>query len=152
MTGVADQFPSQLTPIQKRDWLAAHILYANNISAALAGPPTAAFYGSDVVWVQGVILVNDPSFEDASKVLHASGYKAFSMDECDYKMLQPPLSESNGKEAVKWQLLFPKERRDGATATILAPASHWHFEVTDDTTIIVDGIRLPKFSSYLRGE
>lgn len=149
MTGVADKFPSQLTPIQKKDWLAAHILYSNNISAALAGPPTAAFYGSNVVWVQGVILVNDPSFEDASKVLHASGYEDFSMDECDYKTLQP---ESNGKEAVKWQLLFPKERRGGAMATILAPASHWHFEVTDDTTIIVDGMRLPKFSSYLHGE
>ncbi len=71
------------------------------------------------------------------------------MDQSDYKLLQPPVSDPDGKEGVKWRLLSPKERKGGAV--ILAPASHWHFEVTDDTTIIVDGMRLPKFSSYLHG-
>ena len=32
------------------------------------------------------------------------------------------------------------------------PASHWHFEATDDTTILVDGMRSPKSSSYLHVE
>ena len=37
---------SQLTPLQKTDWIAAQILHTN-VSAALAGDPTAAFYGSN---------------------------------------------------------------------------------------------------------
>ena len=138
-------YPSQLTVAQKKDWVAAHILFVNNISAALAGPPTAAFYGSDTLWVKCIILVNDPSFEDACNVLGASGYDDVLMDQDDYNLMQPP----DGK-GVKWRLLSPKNQRGGAV--ILAPASHWHFEVTDDTTMIVDGMRLPKFSSYLRGE
>ena len=151
--GVADSdqgYPSQLNPIQKRDWIAAHILHANNIPAALAGPPTAAFYGSDVLWVQVIILVHDPAFKDACEVLCTNGYEDILMSQHDYELLQAPDSDPDGKEAVKWRLLSPRERRGGGV--ILAPASHWHFDITEDTTIIVDGIRFPKFVSYLQGE
>jgi len=150
MMSVVDNYPSRLTTVQKRDWVAAHILHTNNIYAALAGPPTAAFYGSDSLWAQIVLLINDPAFEDACKVLHANGYKDVSMDQGDYEMLQPPDSDPDGKKAVKWRLLSRKKPCGGAI--ILAPASHWHFKVTDDTMIIVDCMRLPKFSSYLHGE
>jgi len=67
-----------------------------------------------------------------------------------FSRLQPPDSDPDRKDSVKWRMLSPSERSGGVA--ILIPASHWHFEVTDDTTIIVDGIRLPKFSSYLHGE
>ena len=147
-TMITDNYPSQLTPLQKMDWIAAQILHTNNVSAALAGDPTAAFYGSNVVWVQVIILVNDASFEDACKILHSNGYEDTSMDQRDYNMLQPPDLDRNGMKALKWRLLSPK---DGA-AVILAPASHWCFKVTDDSTMIVDGMRLPKFSSYVHGE
>ena len=60
-----------------------------------------------------------------------------------------PDSHSDGKDSVRWRMLSPSERSGGET--ILIPASHGHFEVTDDTTIIV-GKRLPKFSPYLYGE
>ena len=55
---VADNYPFkfQLT-LQKRVWVSAHILYMNNIYAALAGPPTAAFYGSDTLWAHDMLLV-----------------------------------------------------------------------------------------------
>jgi len=69
---VTDKHPSQLTAIQKRDWAAAHILYTSNIRASLAGCPPAAFYGSDTLWVQSMLLVNDPDFEDACRVLHTT--------------------------------------------------------------------------------
>ena len=147
---VGDNHPSQLTAIQKRDWAAAHILYASNIYASLAGSPAAAFYGSDTLWVQSMLLVNDPDFEDACRVLHANGYKDVPMDQRDYRMLQSPDLDPNGKKAVRWRMFSPREPSCGVT--ILVPASHWHFEVTDDTTIIVDGMRLPRFSSYLHGE
>ena len=61
-----------------------------------------------------MLLVNDPAFEDACRVLHANGYIDIPMDQSDYKMKQPPDSDPDGKEAV--------------------PASHWHFKVTDDTS------------------
>jgi hypothetical protein len=117
------------------------ILYANDIPAALAGPPTAAFYGSDTLWI---ILVSDTLFEDACNILGANIYDDALMDQNDCKSMQPP-----GK-AVKWRVLSPKYESDGAV--IFAPASHWHFEVTDDTTIVVDCMRLTEFSSYLQGE
>jgi len=139
----ADDYPSQLTPLQKRDWVAAHILYMNNIFATLAGPPAAAFYGSDTLWVRSILLVTDSAFQDARNVLQANGYKDASMDPSDFDMMKPPDSE----KTVEWRLLS----RSGRTIT-LVPASHWHFEVTNDTTITVDGMRLPKFSSYLHGE
>jgi len=118
-----------------------------NIYAALAGPPTAVFYGSDTSWAHGMLLVNDPAFEDACSVLHASGYIDVPKD---YKMMEPSDLNPDEKKAVKWHLLSPRERMGGAI--ILVPVSHWHFKVTDDTTIIVDDMRLPKFSSYLEGE
>jgi len=147
---VADNHPSQLSAFQKWDWVAAHILYTNNICAALAGLPTAAFYGSDTLWIHSMLLVNDPDFEDACSVLHANGFKDVPTDQYHYEIFQSPNSDPDRKDSVKWRMLSPSERSGGET--ILIPASHWHFEVTDDTTIIVDGIRLPKFSSYLHGE
>jgi hypothetical protein len=87
---VADNHPSQLTAIQKRDWAAAHILYTSNIRASLAGCPAAAFYGSNTLWVQSMLLVNDPDFQDACRVLHANGYKDAPMDQRDHQMLQSP--------------------------------------------------------------
>lgn len=142
-------YSSQLTELQKKDWAAARILHTNNIPAVLAGPPTAAFYGSNVIWMQVIVLISDPSFEDASRVLEANGYQDQSVDERDYELLQPPVSEPDGKRPVKWRFLAPKPSGWGV---ILAPASHWHFKVTDDTTIVVDGIRFPKLNSYLHGE
>jgi hypothetical protein len=140
---IADEYPSQLTPLQKRHWIAAHILYTNNIFATLAGPPAAAFYGSDALWVRSILLVTDSAFQDARNVLHANGYEDVSMGPSDFEMIKPHDSE----KAAEWRLLS----HSGRTFT-LVPASHWHFEVTDDTTIIVDGMRLPKFSSYFHGE
>jgi len=128
-----DVYPSQLTPLQKKDWDAAHI----NIFAALAGPPAAAFYGSDTLWVRSILLVTDSAFQDAHNLLQANGYKDASSD---FQMMKPP-------DLEKTRLLS----RSGRTMT-LVPANHWHFKVTDETTIVVDGIRLPKFSSYLHGE
>src|SRR5882672_5933889 len=100
-----DNYPSQLTAAQKQGWVAAHILYLNNVTAALAGPSTAAFYGSDTLWVKITILVNDPSFEDACNVLSANGYtdNTVLMDQNDITLMQTP--NPNG---VKWRLLFPK--------------------------------------------
>ena len=72
---VVDDRPSQLTAIQKRNWAAAHI---RNIYASLAGSPAAAFYDSDDLWAQSMLLVNDPDFEDAYRVLHANGYQVTS--------------------------------------------------------------------------
>ena len=46
-------------------------------------------------------------------------------------MLQSLDLDPGGKKAVRWRMLFPKECTGGAT--ILIPASHWHFEVTGDT-------------------
>ena len=110
--------------------------------------PAEAFYGSDTLWIHSMLLVNDPDFEDACSVLHTNGFKDVPTDQSDYKFLQPPDSDPDGKDSVRWRMLCPSGRSGGET--ILIPASHWHFEVTDDTTIIVDGIRLPKFSSYLQ--
>jgi len=141
---------NQLTTLQKRDWVAAHILHTNNIYAALAGPPTAAFYGSDSLWAQCILLINDPSFEDACGVLHDNGYKDVPMDEHDYGTMQPLDLDPDGKRAVKWRLLSPKDHSGGMIT--LVPAGHWNFKVTDDTTMIVDGMRFPKLSSYLHGE
>jgi hypothetical protein len=147
MMSVADNYPSQLTTIQKRDWAAAHILHINNIYASLAGFPAAAFYGSDSLWLQIMILVNDPDFEAACRVLLANGYKEVPMCYSSYWM---PDLDPDGKKAVRWRKFHPREPTCGVN--ILIPASHWHFKVTDDTTIIVDGMRLPKFSSYLHGK
>jgi len=96
------------------------------------------FYG----YVQSILLVTDSAFQDARNVLQANGYKDAPIDSSDFQMMKPV-----PEQAVEWRLLS----RSGRTTT-LVPASHWHFDVTDDTTIIVDGMRLPKFSSYLHGE
>lgn len=141
-------YPSQLTPTQRRDWNAAHILYANNIYATLVGPPVAAFYGSNVLWPQVPIIVHDPAFEDACKILRANGFK--DLMDYDYQTLQPPELDTEGEDAVKWRAFSPIEPSGGRV--ILAPATHWHFNITKDTTIIVDGFRLPKYDSYLQGE
>jgi hypothetical protein len=91
----------QLTSTQRRDWNAAHILYANNISATLVGPPVAAFYGSNVLWPQVLIIVHDPAFEDACQTLRANGFDDVLMDYYDYQTLQPPELDAEGKDAVK---------------------------------------------------
>lgn len=91
---------SQLTPIQRRDWNAAHILYANNISATLMGPPVAAFYGSNVLWPQVPIIVDDSAFEDACETLHANGFEDL-MDYDGLRSMQPPKLDAEGKDAVK---------------------------------------------------
>jgi hypothetical protein len=88
------------------------------------------------------LLVTDSAFQDARTVLQANGYKDAPIDPSDFQMMKPAPDQT-----VEWRLLS----RSGRTIT-LVPASHWHFDVTDDTTIIVDGMRLPKFSSYLHGE
>ena len=77
-------------------------------------------------------------------------HKDVPLNQRDHKVFQLPDSDPDGKDSVRWHMFSPSERSGGET--ILIPASHWHFEVTDDTTIIVDEIRLPKFNSYLYGE
>ncbi|KAK2460482.1 hypothetical protein APHAL10511_007488 [Amanita phalloides] len=142
--------PPQLTPIQKNDWQAAHILYANNIPACLVGPPASAFYGSDDLWIQVVIIVLDPAFEDARNVLLANGYEDLPMDDDSYMMQEVRASGAYGQETIEWRLVSSRHRN--GIDIILAPASHWHFNITEDTTIVVDGIRLPKYVSYLEGK
>ncbi len=145
-----DGYPSQLTPLQKEHWNAARILYSNNIPACLVGPPAAAFYGSDDLWIRVLIIVNDPAFEDACETLHANAYEDVLMNDDEYASLQPSYSYPDGKEPVKWRLLSPVDH--SSFSVILAPASHWHFDVSDNTTIVVDGFPLPKYVAYLQGE
>ena len=93
--------------------------------------------------MRSILLVTDSAFQDARNVLQANGYQDASMDPSDFDIVKPPDPE----KSVEWRLLS----RSGRTITLVS-ASQCHFQVTDDTTIIVDGVRLPKFSSYLHGE
>jgi len=65
----------------------------------------------------------------------------------DLQTLQPPKFDAKGEDAVKWRYLSPRE--SSGAGVILAPATHWHFNITEATTIIVDGIPLPKYDSHL---
>jgi hypothetical protein len=145
--GDGDGYPSQLTPLQKEHWNAARILYANNIPACLVGPAASAFYGSEDLWIRVLIIVNDPAFEDACGTLRQNAYEEVSMNDDEY--LQPSHPYSDGREPVKWRLLSPVDR--SGFSVILAPASHWHFDVSEDTIIVVDGYPLPKYVAYLQG-
>lgn len=143
--------PPHLTPTQQKDWNAAHILYTNDILACVVGSAAAAFYGSDDLWVQVLIIVQDSAFEAACEILHTNGYTDAPMNHWhDAYMIQQTLHPHTDKqEPVKWRLLS-SGHQNGWDA-ILAPASHWHFDITEDTTAVVDGIRLPTYASYLQG-
>jgi len=74
-----DNYPSQLTALQKRVWVSAHILYMNNIYAALAGPPTAAFYGSDTSIFSCTSCTRDIAAAIAQARSLASAYRVHRM-------------------------------------------------------------------------
>jgi len=69
-----------------------------------------------------MLHVKNPAFKDACSILHANGYIDVPKD---YKMMQPPDLDPDGKKALKWRLLSPKERMGGAI--ILVPARHLAF-------------------------
>lgn len=145
MNITSDECPP-LSQLQKRHWNAAHILHANNIPACLVGSPASAFYGSNDLWIQIPIIVHDPAFEDACKLLSANGDReievlTYGHPHNEYSM---PEKDASGKKYVEW--------RRFSSGVLLAPASHWHFEITKDTTIVVDGLPLPKYVPYLQGK
>ena len=134
----------QLKPIQRKGWHAAHILYVSNIAACIVGAAAAAFYGTDDLWSIVIIIVQDSMFDDAYDTLRGAGYQDLAREALDggYCVLR-----AFGSDYIAWRSMYA----DGPNL-LLAPASHWHFEITEGTTQVIDGIRLPKYSSYLQGE
>jgi hypothetical protein len=83
----------------------------------------------------GILLVNDPAFENA--------YNVLSMKTSQWINLTTNRMS---------QILTGGMLRDGVC--FLPERSDRHFKATNDTTLIVEGMRWPKleFSSYLYGE
>ena len=137
-------FVMQLKPIQSKGWHAAHILYVSNIAACIVGAAAAAFYGADDLWPIVIIIMQDSMFDHAYDTLRGAIYQDPVREALDggYSVLR-----EFGSDYIAWRLMYA----DGPNL-LLVPASHWHFEITEDTTQVIDGIRLPKYSSYLQGE
>lgn len=60
------------------------------------GSPVAAFYGSNVLWPQVPIIVDDPVFEDAYETLCANFFEYFIN-----QTVQPPKSDTEGEEGKR---------------------------------------------------